>query len=140
MQMVLLPLASVAVLVTVVTPTGKIVPLAGLLDTVTPGQLSVAVTTNVTLLAHTPGAAFTVRLAGQLITGNCVSFTVTVKLQLLLLPLASVAVLVTVVTPTGKLVPLAGLLDTVTPGQLSVAVTTNVTLLTHTPGAPFTAW
>ena len=64
------PCASVAVLVTVVTPTGKLVPLAGLLATVTPGQLSVALTVKVTLLLHTPGAAFTARFAGQLICGS----------------------------------------------------------------------
>ena len=62
-----LPCASVAMLVTVVTPTGKLVPLAGLLDTVTPGQLSVALTLNVTLLLHPPGAALTVIFAGQVI-------------------------------------------------------------------------
>src|SRR5206468_3672976 len=121
LQLAVLPCASVAVLVTVVVPTAKLVPLAGLLDTVTPGQLSVAVTLNVTLLEHAPAAALTARLLEQVITGACVSLTVTVKLQLALLPCASVAVLVTVVVPTAKLVPLAGLLDTVTPGQLSLA-------------------
>ena len=65
-----LPCASVAVLVTVVTPTGKLVPLAGLLDTVTPGQLSVALTLNVTLLLDAPGAALTLIFAGQVICGS----------------------------------------------------------------------
>ena len=69
-HVLLLPQASVAVLVTVVTPTGKLVPLAGLLDTVTPGQLSVALTLNVTLLLHPPGAALTVIFAGQVICGT----------------------------------------------------------------------
>ena len=64
------PYASVAVLVTVVTPTGKLVPLAGLLDTVTPGQLSVALTLNVTLLLDAPGAALTLIFAGQVICGT----------------------------------------------------------------------
>ena len=64
--------------------------------------------------------------------------TVTVKVHVLLLPQPSVAVLVTVVTPTGKLVPLAGLLDTVPPGQLFVALTLNVTLLLQAPGAAVT--
>ena len=65
-----LPCASVAMLVTVVTPTGKLVPLAGLLDTVTPGQLSVALTLNVTLLLDAPGAALTLIFAGQVICGS----------------------------------------------------------------------
>ena len=66
------------------------------------------------------------------------SITVTVKLHVLLLPWASVAVLVTVVIPTGNALPLAGTLTSVTPGQLSAAVTTKVTLLVQTPGAAFT--
>ena len=62
-------------------------------------------------------------LAGQAITGFSVSLTVTVNEQLAVLPAASVAVLVTVVVPFGKVEPEGGLLTTVTPGQLSVAVT-----------------
>ena len=65
-----LPCASVAVLVTVVVPTAKMLPLAGLLATVTPGQLSVTLTLNVTLLLHPPGAALTVIFAGQAICGT----------------------------------------------------------------------
>ena len=61
-------------------------------------------------------------LAGQVITGFSVSLTVTVNVQLAVLPDASVAVLVTVVVPFGKVEPEGGLLTTVTPGQLSVAV------------------
>src|SRR5262245_24751376 len=133
-----LPCASVAVLVTVVVPTAKLVALAGTLDTVTPGQLSVAVTAKVTLLAHAPGAALTVTLAGQVIDGACVSLTVTVKVQLDVLPRASVAVLDTVVVPTPKKVPLVGELETVTPGQLSAAVTLNVTYLEQAPVAALT--
>src|SRR6185369_5202424 len=103
-QTLTLPLASVAVLVTVVTPTGKVLPLAGLLTTLATLQLSVAVTTKVTLLRlHCPRSAVTTRFVGQRIAGGCVSSTVTVKVQRpLLLPLASVAVLVTVVVPTGN--------------------------------------
>jgi hypothetical protein len=123
-------------LITVVTPTGKANPLAGVLVTVVPEQLSVAVTVKVTLLTQTPGAAFTEMFA-QATAGGSVSFTVTVNVQLLVLPCASVAVLVTVVVPTAKLVPLAGTLVTVTPGQLSVAVTLKVTLLLQAPGAAF---
>ena len=50
------------------------------------------------------------------------STTVTVKLQVLLLPLASFAEQVTVVVPTAKAVPLAGLQLAVAPGQLSAGV------------------
>ena len=57
------------------------------------------------------------------------SVTVTVKLQVLVLPLASVAVLVTVVVPTGKVLPLGGLLTRLVTLQLSVALTLKVTLL-----------
>ena len=48
--------------------------------------------------------------------------TVTVKLHVPVLPEVSVAVQLTVVVPTGKLVPLTGLQAMVEPGQLSVAV------------------
>ena len=41
---------------------------------------------------------------GQVITGGCTSFTVTVKVQLTV-PQLFVAVAVTVVTPTGKKLP-----------------------------------
>jgi len=133
LHVLLLPLLSRAVLVTVVVPRGKAKPLAGLLVMLVTAQLSVAVTIKVTLLVHTPSVAFTTRLLEQVITGDWVSFTLTVKLQVLLLPCVSVAVLVTVVVPTGKLLPLAGELTTLTPGQLSAAVTTKVTLLEHVP-------
>ena len=62
------------------------------------------------------------------------SFTVTVNVHTLVLPLLSVAVLVTIVTPTGKAEPLAGtLVKLVTVPQASLAVTLKVTLLEHWP-------
>ena len=61
-------------------------------------------------------------MAGQFATGAWVSLTVTLKLQEALLPLASVAVQVTVVAPLAKVEPLAGLQLTVWPGQLSAPV------------------
>ena len=70
LHVALLPLLSRAVLVTVVVPTGKAKPLAGLLVTVTPGQLSLALTVKITLLVHTPGAALTVKFPGQVICGG----------------------------------------------------------------------
>jgi hypothetical protein len=135
----LLPLLSRAVLVTVVVPRGKAKPLAGTLEMFVTAQLSVAVTLNVTLLMHTPGAAFTVMLVGHAIRGNWVSVTVTVKVQVLELPLVSRAVLVTVVIPTGKANPLAGTLTKLVTAQLSLAVTLKVTLLVHPPAIALTS-
>ena len=61
--------------------------------------------------------------AGQVIVGGCVSFTVTEKVQELLLPLGSVAVQVTDVVPFGKVEPDAGeQVTAAAPGQLSFAV------------------
>ena len=69
-QLLVLPLASVAVLVTVVTPTANVLPLAGLLTKFVTLQLSVAVTAKVTLLRlHRPASALNTRLAGHVITG-----------------------------------------------------------------------
>src|SRR5204862_3298923 len=132
-QLFVLPLASVAVEVTVVVPTGKTEPLKGVLVRfVTAPQMSVAVTLKVTLLVHRPEVALTVMFPGQMIVGGCVSRTVTVKEQLFVLPLASVAVEVTVVVPTGKEEPLEGILATTgVPAQLSVAVTLKVTFVEH---------
>ena len=125
-----MPLASVAVLVTVVVPTGNVLPLTVLLFRFVTPQLSVALTKNVTLLRlHWPGSAVSTRLLEQLITEPCVSVTATVKLQLLVLPLASVAVLVTVVVPSGNVLPLGGLLTRFVTRQLSDALTEKTTLL-----------
>ena len=68
-----------------------------------------------------PEAVLVLILAGQVKFGSSVSLTVTVKKQLLVLPLASVAVQVTVVTPLAKVAPLVGRQLTVAPGQLSLA-------------------
>src|SRR6185436_9109067 len=110
LHVLLLPLLSRAVLVTVVTPIGKAKPLAGLLVVFNTEQLSLALTIKVTLLVHAPGAVFTVRFAGHVMVGARLSVTVTVNVHMLLLPLLSRAVLVTVVVPIGKAKPLAGLL------------------------------
>jgi hypothetical protein len=132
------PAASVAVDITVVVPTGKTEPEAGLLTTVTPGQLSAAVTLKFTVAEHWPAAAGCTMLAGQVMIGFCVSLTVTVKLQVAVRPAASVAVELTVVVPTGKALPEAGTLTTVTPGQLSAALTVKFTTAEHWPGVLFT--
>ena len=47
-------------------------------------------------------------LAGHEITGGSISFTVTLKLHVAVLPPASVALYVTVVVPTGNTEPDAG--------------------------------
>lgn len=63
-------------------------------------------------------------LGGRLHVGASVSFTVTVKLQFVsvLSELASLAVQFTVVVPTTKFDPLAGVHEIVAPVQLSEAV------------------
>jgi len=118
---------SVAVHVTVVVPTGNIVPDGGLQLTVTPGQLSVAVGVvklAVALVVNGHEAcAVTVIGAGHpfVNTGACVSFTVTVKLHIDMLLDASFTEQVTVVVPCWNVVPDAGLhVGAPTPGQLSL--------------------
>jgi len=91
-QLAVLPAASVAVAVTVVVPTGKVLPDAGTVVTVTPGQLSLADgSANVTTAPQVPGVLLTEIFAGQVMLGGCTSFTVTVKLQVDVLPAASTA-------------------------------------------------
>ena len=65
-----------------------------------------------------------------MITGACVSSTRTANMHVTLLLLASVAVAVTVVVPTMKVLPLAGADETLT-AQLSVAVGANDTRALH---------
>ena len=112
-----------------VGPRAKLLPLTGLQVTVAVPQLSVAVMAKVTLLAQDPPEVLTVMLPGHVITGSSVSFTVTVKLLVALLPWPSLALQLTVVGPRAKLLPLAGVQVTVAVPQLSVAVTAKVTLL-----------
>ena len=57
-----------------------------------------------------------------MIVGGWQSLTVTVNVQVAVLPDVSVAVQVTVVVPFGKNEPEAGVQEAVTPGQLSLAV------------------
>ena len=115
--------ASVAVHVTVVTPTGKDEPDAGRQLTVAPGQLSDAVGTVYVTVAEPEdgGDSTTVMFAGQVTVGACVSLTVTENEHEPVFDDASVAVQVIVDTPTGKVEPLAGTHTTVAPGQLSEA-------------------
>src|SRR4051812_875921 len=71
-------------------------------------------------------------------TGGVMSVTVTVKLQLLELPAASVAVALTVVVPTGKLEPDDLLVIMVEDEQLSLAVTVKLTGAAQVPGIALT--
>jgi hypothetical protein len=119
--------ASVAVHVTVVVPIGNDDPDAGTQLTVAPGQLSEAVgTVYVAVAVPDPGGfSVTVMFAGHATVGACVSWIVTVNVQVPsgLFAETSLAVHVTVVVPTGNVDPEAGTQLTVTtPGQLSVPV------------------
>src|ERR1043165_6610494 len=105
---VLLPEASVAVQLTVLFPTMKVVPEAGEQTEATPAQLSDTVGVKVTFAEHCPEAAGTVIGAGHVIVGGWVSITTTWKLQLPTCPDVSVAVQLTRVVPTGKLEPDGG--------------------------------
>jgi xanthine/CO dehydrogenase XdhC/CoxF family maturation factor len=64
-------------------------------------------------------------------------FTVTLKAQVLVLPAASVAVQVTIVSPSGNTEPEGGAQLAVTPGQLSVVI--GAGKLTFTLFAPAAA-
>ncbi len=75
-----------AVTVTVVVPTANVEPDKGVLATVTPGQLSVAVGVNVTTAPQTPASLLTMMSAGTVRSGFSVSFTVTVKVFVVVLP------------------------------------------------------
>src|SRR5918911_2109918 len=124
------PCESVALHVTVVWPTGKLLPDAGLHDGVSgPSTLSLALAEKVTFVPDGSGVG-TLKLPGTLTTGAVWStrFTVTLKLALPVLPCESVAVQVTVVVPTGKVLPEDGLQLTGSgPSRLSLALALKVT-------------
>src|SRR5207245_787320 len=137
-QLELLPDASVAVHTTLVVPFGKLNPDTGTHRMLPPAQLSLKLAVKLTLLLHCPGAALTVMLPGQAGTGRSVSLTVTEKLQLELLPDASVAVHTTLVVPFGKRYPDTGTHRMLPPAQLSLKLAVKLTLLLHCPGAALT--
>jgi hypothetical protein len=116
-----LPQPSEPVQVTTVVPTGKVLPLGGLQTTPMGGQPPLADGSQVTT-APAALVAKTVMLAGQVTTIGGHGLTVTVKLQVWLWPQWSLAVQVTVVVPTGKVLPLGGSQVTVVGGQPPVAV------------------
>ena len=89
-----LPAASMAVYVTVVVPTAKASPIWWVDVKLSTPQLSLAVgAVQLTTALHAPASAVWVMLAGiPEMTGTSTSFTVTVKLPVVWLPAASVAV------------------------------------------------
>ena len=75
-----MPAKSLAVHITVVVPTGN-VDGALLVTEVTPQLSDVLGVFNVTVAEHNPGLLFTVKSAGQVITGISLSITVTCCVQ-----------------------------------------------------------
>ena len=67
----------------------------------------------------------------QVIVGGSRSRTTTVKPHPAVLPDASVAVQLTVFVPLANVEPLGGVQRTLTPGQLSLTVGTNVIVALH---------
>jgi hypothetical protein len=133
-----LPEASVFVQLTVVTPVGKVDPDAGVQTAPKPGQLSAAVSDQVTLaLLHWPASVLPVMFPGQVMVGFSLSLMVTVKEQEAVLPAASMAVQFTVLTPLANVEPEGGVQEALTPGQLSLAAgAVHVTLaVVHWPAS-----
>jgi hypothetical protein len=131
-----LPELSVDTEVTVVIPRGKKDPEAGV-ETTFVVQLSDELIKKVTIAPHAPKSEFTVIFPGQLINGNWLSTTVTLKEQVEVLPWGSVAIEFTVVVPIGKTDPEAGV-ETILEVQLFVAVTVKFTVAPQTPAFEFT--
>ena len=125
LQLFVLPATSAAAQTTVFVPLAKVEPLAGVHATVAPGQLSLTEGVKATICSHAPGALLVTMLAGQVTTGTSVSLTVMLKLQVAVLPAASVTVQVTALVPLAKAEPLAGAHTEVAPGQLSLMAGLN---------------
>jgi hypothetical protein len=123
-----LPAASVAVAVTLVVPTGKVLPDAGLKTTGT-FPLTVSSADPEKLTTVPAGlVVFTVGTIGSVRTGGVVSRTVTVNDPEAVLFLWSVAVQLTVVVPSANVLHDSGLQRTHTSSStLSVAVTEKAT-------------
>src|SRR6185436_4825468 len=107
-QVPVLPWASVEEQVTVVVPIAKVLALAG--EQVTASVPSTMSLAEAVKLATVPAAlvASIIILAGQVTVGGVVSWTLTVKVQVPVLPWASVEEQVTVVVPIAKVLALAG--------------------------------
>ena len=141
LHVALLPAASVTRKTFVVVPTGKAAPLAkpAVCVVVEPAQLSAPTgAENVTTFEQSPGSLVPVIFAGQVIVGNSLSLMDTVKLQVAVLPAASVTRKVFVVVPTGKAAPEAkpAVCVVVEPAQLSAPTgAVKVTTFEHRPGS-----
>ena len=88
--------ASVGVQVTVVAPSEKVEPFAGTHTKVAPGQLSLTTGFVKVTGVVQPAVRLVVMFAGQAMVGAWASLMVTVKVQALVRPPASVAVQVTI--------------------------------------------
>src|SRR4051794_38235560 len=104
-QEAVLPLESVAMLVTRLVPRLKRDPEAGVLTTEGIPQLSVPVTEKLTIASVRPISAARRISAGQVTRGSSVSVTMTLKVLVVEFPLASVARQVTRVVPFWKVEP-----------------------------------
>ena|SRR5260221_8414054 len=118
-----LPELSTATQETMFVPTGNKEPEAGVQNGLRfPSQLSAALTLKLTATAA-PAVVFdTIMSLGQVMTGNCVSLTMTRNEQDPVLPAASVAEHVTMFVPFGKTEPEGGTQVTLPTGLVSVAV------------------
>jgi hypothetical protein len=116
-----LPASSVAVQVTVVLPGGKPEPDGGLQLKLTLVQLSDPVGSGKVMLVSAP-VAHCWTPPGQVIEGGSWSRTITLNVQALVLPAASVAVHRTALVPFGNVEPDAGVQLVVAFGQLSETV------------------
>jgi len=133
-----LPSSSVAVTVTTVVPSAKVLPEGGTERIAGVGShQSVAVGVNVTTspagLVHS-----TVKSVGQVTAGWVVSSTVTSKVHCEELPEASVAVTVTVVVPSAKMLPDGGV-DTMAGAGSQTSVAVGVKLTTAPAGLAHSA-
>lgn len=143
-QLAVRPEPSVTVYVSVVVPTGKVLPGPRPLvrEVEDPEQLSLPTgAVYDTAAPQTPASLLTVIAAGQEIVGFSESVTVTVKEHDAVLPVASVTANVCVVTPMGKLLPEASpaVRAVLAPGQLSVPTgVVYVTVAAHDPLAALT--
>ena len=125
----------------VVVPTGNAEPdvKPAVCVVVAPAQLSVPTgSVKVTTLEQSPGSLVPVTLPGQVIEGNWLSLMATVKLQVAVLPDASVTKKAFAVVPTGNAKPDANpvVCIVVADGQLSVPTgAAKVTTFEHWPGS-----
>jgi hypothetical protein len=131
-----LPAASVAVQVTVVSPSGKVLPEAGVqVGVIEPSTISLAVAVKLTSAPLGPLAG-TVLSAGRVSVGAVVSSTVAVKKPVAERPPESVTEQLTCVLPSEKVLPEAGTQVGVSgPSCASLAVALKLTVAPSGPVA-----